>query len=95
MAKKSLGIIVEKQIKYYKVEKVTLWFLIILGTTLMLTGIGVYFYIGKLTIPKEVSTLSTQSFIKDEIRMLYNFSTNRMRDNCFRFRSSKTYTTKS
>lgn len=74
MPKKSLGVIVEKQIKYYKVEKVTLWFLIILGTTLMLTGIGVYFYIGKLTIPKEISTLSTQSFIKDEIRMLYNFS---------------------
>jgi len=58
MAKNSLGVIVEKQIKYYKVEKVTLWFLIILGIALSLTGIGIYFYIGKLTIPKEISTLS-------------------------------------
>jgi len=66
--------LIKKQLKWHRTEVVVLWILVALGIILILSGIGVYFYVGELTIAQELSTVSAKNLIVAQIKMLYNFS---------------------
>ncbi len=50
MAKKTIEMIVEKVLKWHRAEVAVLWLLIAIGTVLIITGTGVYFYVSRLAI---------------------------------------------
>jgi len=72
--RKSIEDIIKSQLKWRKAELIMLWILIFLGIILVVAGIGVYFYVGKLTIAQKLSATSARNLIVAQIRMLYNFS---------------------
>ncbi len=74
MAKKTIETIVKKQLKKYRTEVIMFWFLSIVGAILILTGIGIYFYVGKLAIAQYLPVVPIHNFIVSEIEMLYAFS---------------------
>jgi len=74
MANKTIQALVKKQLKWYKAQIAVLWFLIGLGAILILTGIGVYFYVGKLTIVQQSSNFPAKSYIIAELRMVCIFA---------------------
>jgi len=45
-----------------------------LGVILIIAGVGIYSYIGKLTVKKWLSTVSARNFVVNEIRMLYSYA---------------------
>ncbi len=74
MANKTIKELVKKQLKWYKAQVIVLWFLIGLGAILILAGIGVYFYVGKLTIVQQSFTISSKSYITAQLRMICIFA---------------------
>jgi len=74
MRKKTIKNLVEKQLKWHKVEAAILWFLIAIATILTIAGVGVFFYISKLYIREQLSMIPPKSFIVSEVWMLYNFA---------------------
>jgi len=74
MAKKTIGIIVEKQMKQHRTEVVLLWFIIAVGVFLIPAGIGVYFNVGKLPITQYIFAITRKNVMVDQVRMLYDLS---------------------
>ena len=74
MAKKTMGIIVEKRLKRHKTEIVLLWLIIAIGAIMIPAGIGIYFNIGKLAVTQYVSAITTKNFMVGQVRMLYDLS---------------------
>lgn len=74
MARKAIETIVQKQLRRYKAETMLLWLIIGIGAVLVLSGIGVYFYVGRLNVVQYLSTLSVHNFAESEVKMLGNFS---------------------
>jgi len=74
MAKKTIAMIVEKQLKRHRTEVILLWLIIAVGAFLIPTGIAVYFNVGKLPITQYVSAITRKNVMVDQVRMLYDFS---------------------
>lgn len=74
MAEKTLNKIVKRQLKWYKTEVTLLWFLIGLGAVLMVTGVGVYLYVGRITIVEYLSKIHVQRLAIYQVKMLHDFS---------------------
>ncbi|MCD6318549.1 hypothetical protein J7M02_05730 [Candidatus Aerophobetes bacterium] len=74
MANKAIEALVKKQLKWYKAQIAVLWLLIGLGAILIPTGIGVYFYVGKLTIVQQFSSFPAKSYIIAQLRMVCIFA---------------------
>ena len=74
MAKKTIGTIVEKQLKRHKTELVLLWLIIAIGAILIPAGIGVYFNVGKLPITQYIFAITRKNVMVDQVRMLYDLS---------------------
>jgi len=74
MAKKTIEMIVQKVLKWYKAEVAVLWLLIAIGTLLIITGAGVYFYVSRLAIVEQTSLVSNEYFLIAQVRMLYDFA---------------------
>ena len=70
--KLSVGMIVEKQLRRYKIEVVLLWLIVAVGAFLTPTGIGVYFNVGKLPITQYVSAITTKNVMITQVRMLWS-----------------------
>lgn len=66
--------IVKKQLKWHKAEVAVLWLLIAIAAILIPAGIGVYFYVSKLSISRYVFTIPAGNFIVSEVKMLCNFA---------------------
>jgi len=66
--------IVKNELKQYKFGVILLYFLMAFGVILIIAGVGVYFYIGKLTVGQWLLTTSVKNFRINEIRMLYDYS---------------------
>lgn len=73
MSWKSLDAIMRKRLKRHKTEVVLLWLIIAVGALLVLIGIGVYFYVGELTITQYLSTIPIQNSVVSQVRMLCDF----------------------
>jgi hypothetical protein len=74
MSEETMEKLIKKQLKWYRTELAMLSVLVVLGIILILSGIGVYFYVSKLTIAQELSMTSAKNFIVAQIKMLYDFS---------------------
>ena len=74
MAKKTIEMIVQKALKWHKNEVAVLWLLIAIGTLLIITGAGVYFYVSRLAIVEQTSLVSNEYFLIAQVRMLYDFA---------------------
>ena len=74
MAKKTIQTIVKKQFKWYRTEVIMLLFITAVGVILILTGIGVYFYVGKLSLTQYLSAVPVHSFVVSQAEMLHNFA---------------------
>ena len=74
MAKKTIEMIVEKRLKWHITEVAVLWLLIAIAAVLIITGIGVYFYVGRLAIAEQPSLLSTKYFLVGQVKMLWDFA---------------------
>ncbi|MCD6318915.1 hypothetical protein J7M02_07610 [Candidatus Aerophobetes bacterium] len=74
MPRRSLEAIVKKRLKQHKIERVVLLSLIALGAVLILAGIGVYFYVGKLTLVQKAYATPPKNFTMSELRLLCDFA---------------------
>lgn len=74
MAKKTIGMIVEKRLKRHKTEVVLLWLIIAVGAIMIPAGIGIYFNIGKLAVTQQISTIPAKNIIIADVKMLLSFA---------------------
>ena len=74
MAKKTIEMIVEKVLKWHRAEVAVLWLLIAIGTVPIITGAGVYFYVGRLAIVEQTSLVSNKYFLIAQVKMLWDFA---------------------
>jgi len=74
MANKTIETLVGKQLKWHKAQIVVLWFLIGLGAILIIAGIGIYFYVGELTIVQQSFTFPADAYIIAQLRMVCIFA---------------------
>ena len=74
MAKKTTEMIVEKRLKWHKAEVAVLCLIIAIGAILIPVGIGVYFYVGKLSISRYVFAIPAGNFIVSQVKMLCYFA---------------------
>lgn len=72
--KKTIKRIVKKRLRWHKTETILLWLIIAIAAVLVVSGIGVYFYVGELSITQYVSTVSIQNFVVSEVKMLCDFA---------------------
>ena len=66
--------IVEKVLKRYKAEVTLLWLPMAMGTVLIITGTGVYFYVSRLAIVEQTSLVSNKYFLIAQVKMLFDFA---------------------
>jgi len=74
MAKKTVETIVKKCLKWHKTEIVLLWLIIAIGAVLITAGTGIYYYVSKIAIAQQVSTIPGKNFIVAQAKTLYNFT---------------------
>lgn len=74
MRRKSIKKIINRRLKWYKAEVILLWIIIGIGVILIPTGVGVYLYLGQLTIGQEWFTLPARNFIVAQVQMVYIFA---------------------
>ena len=74
MAKKTIGMIAGKHLKWHKTEIVLLWLIIAIGGILITAGTGIYYYVGKIAITQQVSTIPGKNLMVAQVKMLYDFS---------------------
>lgn len=74
MTKKTIDMIVEKQMKRHRAEVALLWLIVATGAFLIPAGIGVYFNVGKLPIAQYVSAVTPKNVVITQVRMLYDLS---------------------
>jgi len=74
MPRRSLEATVKKHLEQYKTERIVLLVLIALGATLTVAGIGVYFYVGKLTFVQRAYATPPKDFMMSQLRLLCDFA---------------------
>jgi len=74
MPEENVEKIAKKLLKWHKAEMAILFVLVGLGAVLILAGIGVYFYVGKLTMIQKLFASSSKNLIISQVKMLYDFS---------------------
>ncbi len=74
MASNSIDVIVEKRLKWHKTERILLWLIIAMAVILIPTGIGIYSYVGKLSIAEYVFSVPLGNLAIFQVRMLSIFS---------------------
>ena len=74
MVKKTIGMIVQKVLKWHKAEVALLWLIIAIGAILIITGTGVYFYVIRLAIVQQPSLISAKYFLTAQVEMLWDFA---------------------
>ena len=74
MVKKTIEMIAAKRLKWHKAEVALLWLIIAIGTVLIITGAGVYFYVSRLAIVEQTSLVSNKYFLTAQVKMLWDFA---------------------
>ena len=74
MAKKTIEAIVKKQLKWYRFEVIILWCIGALGVYLTVSGIAIYFFVGKLTVSEYLATVSITNFAVSQMRLLFGMA---------------------
>ncbi|TET62110.1 hypothetical protein E3J48_04740 [Candidatus Aerophobetes bacterium] len=63
MAERTIRMIVEKRLRWHKLEVIVLWSIIAVGAVLVVIGIDIYFHVGELTITQYLSTIAIENFV--------------------------------
>ena len=74
MASNSMDVIVEKRLKWHKTERILLWLIIAIAVILVPTGVGIYLYIGNLSIAEYGFSVPPGNLAIFQVRMLSIFS---------------------
>ncbi len=74
MTKNKIDTIVSKRLKRHKTERILLWLIIAIAVILVPTGIGIYLYVGNLSIAEYVFSVSPGDLAIFQVRMLSIFS---------------------
>ena len=76
MTKNTIDIIVSKRLKWHKTETILLWLITAMAVILIATGIGIYLYVGNLSIAEYVFSVPPGDLAIFQVRMLSIFSRN-------------------
>ncbi len=74
MPSDSMDVIVEKRLRWHKAETILLWLIIAMAAILIPTGIGIYLYVGNLSIAEYVFSVPPGDLAIFQVRMLSIFS---------------------
>ena len=74
MTKNIIDKIVSKRLKWHKIEVILLWLIIAMAAILIPTGIGIYLYVGNLSIAEYVFSVPPGNLAIFQVRMLSIFS---------------------
>jgi len=74
MVSNSMDVIVEKRLRWHKTETILLWLIIAIAVILIPTGIGIYLYVGNLSIAEYVFSVPSGNLAIFQVRMLSIFS---------------------
>ncbi len=74
MASNSMDVIVENRLKWHKTETILLWLIIAVAAILIPTGIGIYLYVGNLSIAEYVFSVPPGNMAIFQVRILCTFS---------------------
>ena len=74
MTKNTIDTIVSKRLKWHKTERTLLWLIIVIAVILIPTGIGIYLYVGNLSIAEYVFSVPPGNLAIFQVRMLSIFS---------------------
>ena len=74
MSKNTVDTIVSKRLKWHRTEVILLWLIIVLAAVLIPTGIGIYLYVGNLSIGEYVFSVPPGNLAIFQVRMLSIFS---------------------
>lgn len=74
MAKNTMDTIVSKRLKWHRTETILLWLIIAMAMILIPTGIGIYLYVGNLSIAEYVFSVVPENLAISQVRMLSIFS---------------------
>lgn len=74
MTKNIIDKIVSKRLKWHKIEVILLWLIIAMAVILIPAGIGIYLYVGNLSIAEYVFSVPPGNLAIFQVRMLSIFS---------------------
>jgi len=74
MTKNTIDIIVSKRLKWHRTEVILLWLIIAMAVILIPTGMGIYLYVGNLSIAEYVFSVRPRDLAIFQVRMLSIFS---------------------
>lgn len=74
MTKNTIDTIVSKRLKWYRTEVILVWIIIAMAVILIPTGIGIYLYVGNLSIAEYVFSVPPWNLAIFQVRMLSIFS---------------------
>ena len=74
MTKNTIDTIVSKRLKWHRTEVILLWIIIAIAVILIPTGIGIYLYVGNLSIAEYVFSVPSGNLAIFQVRMLSIFS---------------------
>ena len=74
MTKNTIDTIINRRLKWHKTETILLWLIIAVAVILIPTGIGIYLYVGNLSIAEYVFSVPPGDLAIFQVRMLSIFS---------------------
>ncbi len=74
MTKTTIDTIINRRLKWHKTERILLWLIIAIAIVLIPTGIGIYLYVGNLSIAEYVFSVPPGDLAIFQVRMLSIFS---------------------
>ena len=74
MTKNTIDTIINRRLKWHKAETILLWLIIAVAVILIPTGIGIYSYVGNLSIAEYVFSVPPGDLAIFQVRMLSIFS---------------------
>ena len=74
MTKTTIDTIINRRLKWHKTERILLWLIIAIAIVLIPTGIGIYLYVGNLSIAEYVFSVPPRDLAIFQVRMLSIFS---------------------
>lgn len=74
MIKNTIDTIINRRLKWHRTEVILLWIIIAMAVILVPTGIGIYLYVGNLSIAEYVFSVPPGNLAIFQVRMLSIFS---------------------
>ncbi len=70
--KKTIEEVVNGRLKWHRTEMVLLWLIFCIALVPITVGIAIYLYVDNLSVTQYLASISTQSFIVAQLRLLHD-----------------------